>query len=137
MNRSVLLACGILAAAVCACGGAKPEKKEPEQLDPYRSPVADQINAVIYSRRSPEKILEKLDELGVRKGRLFGEFQATTRIDDWFGETSADGRQRYTSFTCGLSPVVDDAGRMVSFYRNRKFFEGKMYEEIPLSEDLR
>jgi len=129
-----LMACAALGLGVAGCGAFT---KEPEQLDPYRSPVADQINEVIYSRRSPDKVLKKLDELGVRKGRLFGEFKATTQIDDWFGETSADGRMRYTSFTCGLSPVVDDAGRMVSFYRNRKFFEGQMYEEIPLSEDLR
>lgn len=128
------MACAALGLGLAGCGAFK---EEPEQLDPYRSPVADQINGVIYSRRSPEKILEKLDELGVQKGRLFGEFKAATKIDDWFGGAEADGRMRYTSFTCGLSPVVDDAGRMVGFYRNRKFYEGKVYDEIPLSADLR
>jgi len=125
---------------VALCGGLTGcglFKKEPEeQLDPYRSIASEQINAVLYTNKSPEKILKKLAEMGVVKGRLFGEFKSTTKIDDWFADDRDDGTVRYTSLTCGLSPVVDDAGIMTAFYRNRKFYEEKPYPEIPLSPEL-
>lgn len=121
----------LLCGGLAGCGAFK--KEEPEQLDPYRPVAADQINAVLYTNKSPEKILKKLAEIGVTKGRLFGEFKSTTGINDWFTENPEAGEVRYTSLTCGLSPVVDDAGIITGLYRSRKFVDGKMYEELALS----
>ena len=135
MKKLSFLACALLAAGLASCGFFGPDD-ESVKLDPYRALMADRINAVLYTRRSPEKIMTKLGELGVQPGRLFGEFKSTTGIDDWFGEEWKPGMKRYTSLSCGLSPVVDDAGRMTAFYRNRKFIDGKMYPEIPLSPGL-
>ena len=135
MKKLFLLACMSSAAGLASCGLPGTED-ESVKLDPYRALMADRINAVLYTRKPPEKIMAKLGELGVQPGRLFGEFKSTTGIDDWFGEEWQPGRKRYTSLSCGLSPVVDDAGRMTAFYRNRKFIDGKMYPEIPLSPGL-
>lgn len=134
MKGLIYLAGGMLAFGAVGCGMFGDDK--PEQLDPYRAVAADEINAVLYTGKSPEKILKKLGELGVQEGRLFGEFKSTTKIEDWFGEEWADGKMRYTSLTCGLSPVVDDAGRMTGFFRNKKFVEEQMYPEIALTPGL-
>lgn len=131
MKGVVLLACGVLCGGLAGCGAFK--KDEPEQLDPYRAVASDQINAVLYTNKPPGKILKKLAGMGVTKGRLFGEFKSTTGIDDWFGDSLGDGRTRYTSLTCGLSPVVDEGGVMTAFFRNRKFVDEKMYEELALT----
>ncbi len=127
----------IAAGCLAGCGFSGGDGDAP-RIDPYRSIAAERINEVLYTRKSPEKILARLEEdFGVRPGRLFSEFQSTTGIDDWFGgPPRADGGTRHTSLSCGLSPVVNDAGQMTAFYRGRKFFEGKMYPEIPLSPGL-
>jgi hypothetical protein len=134
MKGIAFLLCGVLCGGLTSCGAFK--KEEPEQLDPYRSIASDQINAVLYTNKPPEKILKKLAGIGVTKGRLFGEFKTTTGIDDWFGDNLGDGRVRYTSLTCGLSPVVDEGGLITAFYRNKKFYDGKMYPELALSPEL-
>ncbi len=135
MNRAIF---PLLALVLCLAGcGFFGGSGEAPQIDPYRSATAARINEVLYTRKSPEKILARLEEdFGIQPGRLFGEFKSTTGIDDWFGEPRADGSIRYTSLSCGLSPVVNDAGQMTSFYRGRKFFDGKMYPAIPLSPGL-
>jgi hypothetical protein len=130
MNRSVLLACGTLAAAVCACGGAKPEKKEPEQLDPYRAVMSERINAVVYSGKRPKKVMEDLALLGVVPGKDFEDFKDESKIDDWFGDENGLGPVRYTSLTCGLSPLVDEEGKMIRFYRSRKMIDGEIQPEM-------
>jgi hypothetical protein len=136
MKRLVLLACGFFAAGVAGCGGPKPEKKEPEQLDPYRSVMSERINAVIYSGRRPAKVLEELALLGVTPGKDFEEFKEESKIDDWFApgdEAEAEGGPvRYISLTCGLSPVVNEDGKMTRFYRSRKLIDGKMQPEMLL-----
>ena len=109
----------------------KGKKKEaPEQLDPYRSPMADRINAVLYPGRKPAKMLEDLALLGVAPGKGFDDFKEQTKIDDWFTDGPEIAPVRYTSLTCGLSPVVDERGKIQSFYRNRKYFEGETHEEV-------
>lgn len=135
MKPIAFFLCGVLCGGLTGCGVFK-KKEEQGQLDPYRSVASDQINAVLYTSKSPEKILKKLAEIGVGKGRLFGEFKSTTGIDDWFGDSLGDGKVRYTSLTCGLSPVVDEGGLMSEFYRNKKFVDGKMYPELALSPGL-
>ena len=135
MKGVAFLASGVLVLGLVGCGAFKKEEA-PEQLDPYRSPMADQINAVLYTRKSPEKIMAKLGELGVGPGRLFGEFSMSTKIDDWFADAWKPGFKRYTSLTCGLSPVVDEGGRMKGFYRNKKFIDGKIFPELLLTPEL-
>lgn len=136
MKGIAFLLGGLLCGGLTGCAAFKKDK-EPEQLDPYRSVASDQINAVLYTDKSPEKILKKLAGMGVTKGRLFGEFKATAGIDDWFADDWRDGKIRYTSLTCGLSPVVGEGGVITAFFRNRKFYEGKMYPELALSPELR
>lgn len=129
--RLHLLVPAMCVAALSACGTGKKEKKEPEQLDPYRSLMSERVNEVIYSGKRPAKVMEELALLGVAPGKDFEEFKEESKIDDWFAtEEHPIGPVRYTSLTCGLSPVVDEAGDMVRFYRNRKLIEGEMQPEI-------
>ncbi|WP_367874751.1 hypothetical protein [Luteolibacter sp. Populi] len=131
MRGCLLLACVILAAGTSGCGMMKGRKKEkPEQLDPYRSPMADRINAVLYPGRKPAKMLEELALLGVTPGKSFQDFKEETKIDDWFDDESEAGPVRYTSLTCGLSPVVDEKGKLLRFYRNRKHVNEETYPEL-------
>jgi hypothetical protein len=121
----------LVPAGLSGCGGLKAEKKEPEQLDPYRSAMSERINEVIYSGKRPAKVMVELALLGVVPGKKFVDFKAESKIDDWFAPEAGEmGPIRYTSFTCGLSPVVDDDGKMVRFYRNRKLIDGEMQPEI-------
>jgi hypothetical protein len=130
MKRVVLLACVLVPAGLSGCGGSKPEKKEPEQLDPYRSVMSERVNAVIYSGKRPAKVMAELALLGVTPGKDFEEFKEESKIDDWFEPGEESGPVRYTSLTCGLSPVVDEDGKMVRFYRNRKLIDGEMQPEM-------
>ena len=121
----------LLPAGLSGCGGSEPGKKEPEQLDPYRSVMSERINEVIYSGKRPAKVMAELALLGVTPGKKFGDFKEESKIDDWFAPTGEEaGPVRYTSFTCGLSPVVDDSGKMIRFYRNRKLIDGEMQPEM-------
>ena len=125
-RRLFLLSCLLLA----ACGGVKPDlPPEEEELDPYRPAMANRINAVIYSRRSDEQMAVDLAALGVAVGRDFGDFRHESGIDDWFGEESEFLPTRYTSLTCGLSPVVAPGGTIVALHRSRKRIDGRMHEE--------
>ena len=130
MKRLILLACGILSVGIAACGGARPEKKEPEQLDPYRAVMSERINAVVYSGKRPKKVMEELALLGVFPGKDFEDFKEESKIDDWFGDENVVGPVRYTSLTCGLSPLVDEEGKMTRFYRNRKMIDGEVQPEL-------
>lgn len=134
MKAAVLLGAGILFLGVTGCGGSK-AAKEPEQIDPYRSVMADRINEVLYSKRSPEKMLAELALLNVQPGKLFPDFKEESKIDDWFAEEwkPEPGYQRYTSLTCGLSPVVDEGGHIKFLLRNRKFVDGKVFPELPIT----
>ena len=134
-----LLGVALLAAALPACGPADPAaekrkklaKMEAEQPDPYRAQMADRINVILYPGHRPAKTLEQLALLGVTPGKDFADFKEESQIDDWFAtdDVLEDNRVRYVSLTCGLSPVVDDAGKMVKFYRSRKNVDGKLHEE--------
>jgi hypothetical protein len=134
-----LLGAALLVAALPACGPADPAaetrkklaKMEAEQPDPYRAQMADRINEILYPGRRPAKTLEQLALLGVGPGKDFADFKEESQIDDWFAtdEVLEDDRVRYVSLTCGLSPVVDDAGKMVKFYRGKKNVDGKVHEE--------
>jgi hypothetical protein len=130
MKAHHLLAVALCAAGLSACGAGK-EKKEPEQLDPYRSRMSERINEVIYSGKRPAAVIEELALLGIHAGKDFEEFKEESKIDDWFTtEEALAGPVRYTSLTCGLSPVVDEDGDMVRFYRNRKLIDGVMQPEL-------
>jgi len=134
MKVFFFLACVILTACAVGCGGVKAAKKkdkeEPEQLDPYRSLMSERINAVIYSGASNAKVMEQLALLGVAPGKVFDDFKEESKIDDWFGEEGEAGLKRYTSLTCGLSPVVsDESGRIMKMYRGRKLIDGEMKPE--------
>ncbi|MCW1886262.1 hypothetical protein OKA04_16105 [Luteolibacter flavescens] len=121
---------------LAACGGMKPDlPPEEEELDPYRPVMANRINAVIYSRRSKDQMLLDLAALGVAVGKDFADFKEESKIDDWFGEESEYLPTRYTSLTCGLSPVVGTDGRIIGFYRSRKRIDGKMHEEMVLQAE--
>jgi hypothetical protein len=121
---------------LAACGGLKPKPPpEEEELDPYRPVMANRINAVLYSKRSKEQILLDLGALGVSVGMEFGDFKEESKIDDWFGEESEFLPTRYTSLTCGLSPVVDPEGKIIGLYRNRKLIDGKMHEEMAIQPE--
>lgn len=125
-----LLAVALCAAGLSACGAGK-EKKEPEQLDPYRSRMSERINEVLYSGKRPAKVMEELALLGIHAGKGFEDFKEESKIDDWFTTDEAlAGPVRYTSLTCGLSPVVDGDGKMIRFYRNRKSIDGVMQPEL-------
>ena len=121
---------------LAACGGVKPNPPpEEEELDPYRPVMANRINAVLYSRRSTEQMLVDLGALGVSVGMKFVDFKEESKIDDWFGEESEFLPTRYTSLTCGLSPVVDPEGKIVGLYRSRKMIDGKMHEEMAIQPE--
>ena len=129
-----------LLAFICllaACGGGLKPKPPPaeEELDPYRPVMANRINTVLYSKRSKEQMLLDLGALGVSVGMKFVDFKAESKIDDWFGEESEFVPTRYTSLTCGLSPVVSSEGKIVGLYRNRKMIDGKMHEEMVLQQE--
>ncbi|MEK7949387.1 hypothetical protein [Luteolibacter soli] len=126
-----------LTLVLAACGGGMKPKPPPaeEELDPYRPVMANRINTVIYSKRSKEQMLLDLGALGVSVGMKFVDFKKDSKIDDWFGEQSEFLPTRYTSLTCGLSPVVDSEGRIVALYRNRKLIDGKMHEETVLKPE--
>jgi hypothetical protein len=121
---------------LAACGGMKP-KPPPEEaeLDPYRPVMANRINAVLYSKRSKEQMLLDLGALGVVVGMKFGDFKEESKIDDWFGAESEFLPSRYTSLTCGLSPVVDSEGKIIGLYRSRKLIDGKIHEEMALQPE--
>ncbi len=124
-----------LSFGLCGCGGDKavPEPMpEGEQLDPYRSPMSERINAVIYRRDKPDGMLGELALLGVQPGKPFADFKEESGIDDWFEIESASGGVRQVSLTCGLSPLVDADGRITALYRSRKQFNGKMHEEMEI-----
>lgn len=134
-----LLGATLLAAALPACGPADPAaetrkklaKMEAEQPDPYRAILADKINEVLYPGKRPAKTLAQLALLGVAPGKDFEDFKEESQIDDWFAtdQVLEDNMVRYISLTCGLSPVVDEKGKMVRFYRGRKNIDGKLHEE--------
>ena len=126
-RRCFLATCLTLA----GCGTPLPEPPpEEEELDPYRAPMANRINAVIYSKRSREQMVGDLALLGVRIGIAFDDFVHESGIDDWFGEESDFLPTRRTSLTCGLSPVVDPAGKIIALYRSRKRIAGTMHGEM-------
>lgn len=112
----------------------EPEKKE-EQLDPYLPPMSTSINAVLYSKRSTDEMLAELALLGVTPGKKFEDFKEESGIKDWFGEESDFLPTRYTSLTCGLSPVVDTDGKMTGFYRSRKMVGGKLHDEMRITPE--
>lgn len=125
-RRLFLFSCLLLG----ACGGVKPDlPPEEEEPDPYRPVMANRINEVIYSRRSTGQMAVDLAALGVAVGKDFDDFKHESGIDDWFGEESEFLPVRYTSLTCGLSPVVDPGGTIVALHRSRKMIGGKMHEE--------
>lgn len=135
MKRWTLSSTAALSFGLCGCGGEKavPEPMpEGEQLDPYRSPMSERINAVIYRRDKPDGMLAELALLGVGPGKLFADFKEESGIDDWFEIESANGGVRQVSLTCGLSPVVDADGSISALYRSRKMVGGKMHEEMEI-----
>jgi hypothetical protein len=128
----------MLALGLAGCGGDKPLPEplpEEQPLDPYRSQMADRINGVIYSELPADEMLAQLALLGVAPGKVFGEFKEESGIDDWFSGESDLLATRYTSLTCGLSPVVDGDGKITALYRSRKRIDGKLHEEMALTPD--
>lgn len=135
MKRWTLSKAAALLFGLCGCGGDKavPEPMpEGEQLDPYRSPMSERINAVIYRRDKPDGMLAELALLGVGPGKLFADFKEESGIDDWFAIDSSNGGVRQVSLTCGLSPVIDADGTISALYRSRKMVGGKMHEEMEI-----
>lgn len=135
MNRWILSICAALTLGLPGCGGDKatPEPMpEGEQLDPYRSPMSERINAVIYRRDKPDGMLAELALLGVGPGKLFADFKEESGIDDWFEIESANGESRQVSLTCGLSPVVGEDGKITALYRSRKRVGDRMHEEMEI-----
>jgi hypothetical protein len=135
MKRWTLSSTAALSFGLGGCGGEKaaPEPMpEGEQLDPYRSPMSERINVVIYRRDKPDGMLAELALLGVGPGKLFADFKEESGIDDWFEIESASGGVRQVSLTCGLSPVVDADGKISALYRSRKMVGGKMHEEMEI-----
>jgi hypothetical protein len=128
-RRAFLASCLGLA----GCGGNRPEvPPAEEELDPYRPVMANRINDVIYSNRSREEMIRDLAALGVAVGGSFEDLKAESGIDDWFGEESEFLPTRYTSLTCGLSPLVDPDGTITALHRSRKRISGKMHEEMEI-----
>lgn len=127
-RRSFLASCLLIAG--CATKPDVPPGEE--ELDPYRPAMANRINAVLYSKRSNEQMLVDLAALGVAIGKSFEDFKEESGIDDWFGEESEFLPVRYTSLTCGLSPVVGPDGRITALHRSRKLVGGKMHEEMEI-----
>lgn len=136
MKRRVFSSVAI-ASLLAACGGGMKPKPPPaeEELDPYRPVMANRINAVLYSKRSKEQMLLDLGALGVTVGMKFVDFKKESKIDDWFGDESDFQPTRYTSLTCGLSPVVSPEGEVVALYRNRKIIGGRMHEEMAIQPE--
>lgn len=135
MKRWILSSAAALSFGLCGCGGDEPDPEplpEEEQLDPYRSPMSERINQVIYRTDKPGRMLPQLALLGVQPGKPFADFKEESGIDDWFEIESASGGIRYVSLTCGLSPVVDGDGKITSLYRGRKLIDGKMHEEMEI-----
>lgn len=130
MRRWLASACGILALGLAGCGGPAPED---EELDPYRPRMATRINGVLYPGGGSERMLAELALLGVRPGMDFGDFKEESGIDDWFAEPQPSGGARHTSLTCGLSPVVDDGGRITALFRARKRIDGKLHPELEIT----
>lgn len=130
--------CGIAVLGLCHCGGDKsPAEPLPEEapLDPYRSPMSIQINAVLYGRGTPPEMLAKLALLGVGPGKDFADFKEESGIDDWFEIGSAEGGTRQVSLTCGLSPVLDEGGKITAIFRSRKRIGDRLYEELRITPD--
>jgi len=75
-------------------------------------------------------VMEDLALLGVVPGKDFEDFKDESKIDDWFGDENGLGPVRYTSLTCGLSPLVDEEGKMIRFYRSRKMIDGEIQPEM-------
>ena len=128
----------MLALGLAGCGGDKPLPEplpEEQPLDPYRSQMAERINGVLYSKRSADEMLAELALLGVAPGTAFGDFKEQSGIDDWFSDEADLVETRYTSLTCGLSPVVDGDGKITALYRGRKRIDGKLHEEMPLTPE--
>jgi hypothetical protein len=135
MKRWILASGAALSFGLCGCGGdrATPEPMpEGEQLDPYRSPMSERINTVIYRRDKPDGMLAELALLGVGPGKPFADFKEESGIDDWFEIESASGGVRQVSLTCGLSPEVAADGRIAALFRSRKRVNGKMHEEMEI-----
>jgi hypothetical protein len=127
-------ACGVLWLALAGCGGIKPENADDEeQLDPYRPVMATRINEVIYSKRPPGEMRAELAALGVATGMRFDDFKEESGIDDWFAGESDFLGTRHISLTCGLSPLVDAEGTITELHRNRKWFDGKLHEEMVIA----
>ncbi len=134
MKPWIISVCGLL--LLGGCGGVKPEKKpekKEEQLDPYLPPMSTRINAVLYSKLSPEEMLAELALLGVGPGKKFDDFKAESGINDWFSDESDFLATRYTSLTCGLSPVVDTEGKITGLYRSRKRVGDKLHDEMRIT----
>jgi hypothetical protein len=138
MKRWMMSGGAVMALGLCHCGGDKlppPPELGEEQLDPYRSPMADRINAVLYGRGKPEEMLASLALLGVGPGKDFEDFKDESGIDDWFEIETADGSTRQVSLTCGLSPELDADGRIASIHRSRKRIDDRLHEEMKITPD--
>lgn len=136
MKRRVFFSALAIPVLLAGCGNPKPKPPvAEEELDPYRPVMANRINAVLYSKRSKEQMLLDLGALGVAVGMKFGDFKEQSKIDDWFGGESEFLPTRYTSLTCGLSPVVSPEGKIVGLYRSRKLIDGKMHEEMVIQAE--
>ena len=133
IQRWILLTAGLVLLA--GCGGTKNEREPEVQLDPYRAPMARRINEILYADASVQRIREELALLGVVRGMDFADFKEITEITDWFAEEWDYDKRRQISLTCGLSPVVSEDGRMVEFFRSRKRFDGKLYDELKITEE--
>lgn len=123
--------CGMVGLGLASCGGLKPEPEEP--LDPYLPAMSVRINEVLYSKRSSGEMLDELARLGVVENGSFEEFKHGSGIRDWFIDSADLDGTRHTSLTCGLSPVVDDAGRMICLYRNRKRVDERFWDELRIT----
>jgi hypothetical protein len=134
MKPWIFSACALLLMA--GCGGVKPEPEEKEeQLDPYLPPMSTRINDVLYSKRSKDEVLAELAVIGLAPGKDFEDFKDESGIDDWFSSESDLLSTRYTSLTCGLSPVVDADGKITGFYRSRKRIGDQVHDEMRLTPE--
>jgi hypothetical protein len=133
MNRWLPSLCGIVVISLAACGGGRPAPEPEEALDPYLPEMSVRINAVIYSERPTGEMLEELALLGIVPNTSFEDFKHESGIGDWFAAEEDLIGTRQTSLTCGLSPVVDPAGRMIELHRSRKRVDGKVWEELRLT----
>lgn len=129
--RGIALICGVW--LVAGCGNRVAGPPPTESADPYTPAMSVRINAVIYSDLPPGRMLEELALLGATTGKPFLDFKAESGIDDWFEEPRADGTTRRISMTCGLSPIVDDEGKITAFIRGRRMVGGRMHPEMPLT----